>query len=170
MRNKFIVGLLLSLLAYINTANAAPLDVDLTTGIWSITAEDNAGITWNDSTIDFQTQIADGDNWLLTGQFYWIGSNGAFGGENFTGTLYLDSSLELFGFELVPPTLGIVLGSYFATLGASGNEILNGSWDGSGIPSDDWSAVRPIPLPGAVWLLVSALLGLRLTRRQAQQG
>ena len=43
---------------------------------------------------------------------------------------------------------------------------VNGSWDGSGIPSDDWSAVRVVPLPGAVWLLGSALLGLALKRRQ----
>ncbi|MBT8135655.1 MAG: hypothetical protein KJO54_01445 [Gammaproteobacteria bacterium] len=167
MRVNIIVSSLLSLLLYSGHAAAAPVDVDLTVGTWAVSATDDIGINWEGSTLVFEMQTADGDNWLLEGFFDWIGDNGAFGRENFTGSLFADSTMELTGFEIVLPASGIVTANYFAILSASGNEIIDGSWDGSGIPSDDWSAVRVVPLPGAVWLLASALVGLVFgTRRR----
>jgi len=153
----------------INQANAIPVGFDATDGIWNISATDFSGLTWDDSTLKFESQIADGSDFLLEGYFNWIGSNGTYGRENFTGTLFSDNSIQLSGFELVAPTSGILLGNYFAILADSGTEIINGSWDGlGGIPSDDWSAVLQvavpppgtIPEPGSIFLFSLGMLGL----------
>ncbi len=136
----------------INSVYSAPYyRVDLTAGTWNISAVDKSGLTWEGSTLIFESQTAeeeeeeedddDDDNiYLLKGHFNWIGSNGSFGRENFTGTLFSDNTLKLSGFELAGPRSGIVICNYFAILADNGTEIINGSWDGSGIPSDDWSA------------------------------
>ena len=143
-----------------NQANAIPVGFDATNGTWIISATDTSGLTWDDSTLIFESQIADGSNYLMGGYFYWIGSNGSFGRENFNGTLFSNNTIQLTGFELVAPTSGIITGNYFAILADSGTEIINGSWS-SGIPSNDWSAVlqaAPVPVPAAVWLFKLAEL------------
>ncbi|OYT19420.1 MAG: hypothetical protein CCU26_11755 [Nitrospira sp. UW-LDO-01] len=141
--------------------SAAPVDVDLTKGTWLVSGTDVSGIRWDSSTLTFESQTAQGDNFSLAGQFNWIGSNGSFGRENFTGTLFPNRELALSGFEIVQPAAGIVLANYFAILAESGKEIVNGSWNGSGIPSNDWSAtLAPVPLPAGVWLFSAGLIGL----------
>lgn len=166
----FIVGFFC-----INQANAIPVGFDATNGIWNISATDFSGLTWDDSTLKFESQTADGSGFLLEGYFNWVGSNGAYGRENFTGTLFSDNTIQLSGFELVVPTSGIVTGNYFAILADSGTEIINGSWDGLGIPSDDWSAVLQagtlpppgaIPEPGSIFLFGIGMLGLLGLKRK----
>jgi len=105
-----------------------------------------------------------GVDYDLTGYFYWVGSGnqtGAFGRENFTGTLFSDNTIELTGFELVAPTNGIVLGIYSGLLSSSGIEIINGRWGpvGTGI-SGSWSAIQTVPVPAAIWLFASGIFGL----------
>jgi len=143
-------------------AYSIPVNFDATNGTWIISATDISGLTWDGSTLNFESQISSGSDFLLEGYFFWEGSNGSFGRENFTGTLFADNTLELSGFELVAPTSGIITGNYFAILNTDGTSFLNGSWDGlSGIPSDDWSAtVSAVPIPGAIWLFGSGLTGL----------
>jgi len=165
-RNLFI-GALFTLCLFPNFAAASLIDIEVTSGIWSISATDDSGLTWDESTLIFETQTVSGNNIPLTGYFHWIGSNGAFGRENFTGTLFADRSLELFGFEIVQPAVGIITANYFGILTALGNEIVNGSWDGSGIPSDDWSAtLQAIPLPSALWLIISGAIGISVFARK----
>lgn len=146
---------------------SAPVGFDATNGTWIISATDVSGLTWGGSTLNFDSQISSGSDFLLGGYFFWEGSNGSFGRENFTGTLFADNTLELSGFELVAPTSGIVTGNYFATLNTDGTAFLNGSWNGSGIPSNDWSAtVSAVPVPSAIWLFGSGLIGLIATIRK----
>ena len=143
-------------------ASAAPIPVDMTTGVWTITAFDTGGNDWSGSTLTIETQTAATDDWLLSGYFFWDNGAGAFGRENFTGTLFLDRSLELSGFELVSATSGIIIGDYFADLALSNNDIVDGTWvaDGAFLPTDGWTATRPVPVPAAAWLFGSGLLGL----------
>ena len=141
-----------------SNAFAAPVAVDMTIGTWVVSGIDQTGTTWDGSTLIFETQTANVDDWDLTGYFEWIGSGGQFGRENFTGTLFADRSLRLDGFELVPPTQGIGVSYYDAELALSNNDIVNGSWAGAGIsPSSMWTATRVIPVPAAAWLFASAL-------------
>ncbi len=151
-----------SIMLMSNTAHAIPVGFDATNGTWIISATDNAGLSWDGSTLTFESQVASGAGFLLEGYFFWEGSNGSFGRENFTGTLSADNSLNLSGFELVAPASGIVTANYFAILDDLGTNFINGSWSGSGIPSDDWSASlqSPVPVPGAIWLFASGLIGL----------
>jgi hypothetical protein len=140
---------------------AAPINVNLTSGTWLVSGVDTRGITWDTSTLIFETQTQVGDDLSLTGYFDWVGSNGSFGREKFTGTLFSNREIEMAGFEIVQPASGIVLADYVAILADSGKEIINGSWDGSGIPSNDWSArLEPVPLPAALWLFLSSVLGI----------
>ena len=146
------------LLFAISNTNAATIDVDMTQGTWEISALDNRGVDWGGSTINFNSQVADGDMWNLSGIFQWTSNRGSRGGERFNGTLGPDGELRLQGFELVDP-VGIVLANYFAVLDDTGNRLLNGSWT-DGVPSNDFSAVRVVPLPPAFLLFGSALFGL----------
>jgi hypothetical protein len=142
---------------------AAPVSVDMTTGVWTITAADSGGNDWSGSTLKFETQVASNDDWLLSGYFEWTSDTGYFGRENFTGTLFFDRSLQLDGFELVPPTNGIIVGQYFAELALSNNNIVNGTWQSNVpyIPTNGWTASRAVvPVPAAVWLFGSGLIGL----------
>jgi len=161
--NSIFFGILLTLSALPNIAAAALINVDITAGVWSVSAVDKSGLTWGGSTLVFETLTNSGDDIPLTGYFDWVGSNGAFGRENFTGTLFSDHTLSLSGFEIVQPAAGIVTAHYFAILSELGTELFNGSWDGSGIPSDDWSAtltLQQVPLPAAIWLLIAGFISL----------
>ena len=148
-------------LFYALNANAS-LNVDLTQGIWAVSAVDINGTFWEGSTLKFETQTLDGQHYLLTGYFLWQSDSGHFGRENFTGTLKSNRMLELSGFEIVQPASNIVIANYVAVLSPSYNEILNGSWDGSGIPSDDWSAIllQEINIPTLNAFSIFAMLSI----------
>ena len=152
---KFIkIVLVTTALVLTTSANAA-----LTNGYWDVTASGD-GSTWNESVLIFTLQVPDGDNFILNGYFDWVGSGGSnsFGRENFTGTLFSDLSLQLTGFEIDPgqPWDGIGLGVYTAELTPDFTQIINGSWD----VTSTLSAVQVVPLPAAVWLFGSGLIGL----------
>jgi hypothetical protein len=118
----------------------------LNAGIWTITGIDVAGIVWTGSTMTIDSQVAQGQGYALTGHFYWRGSGGRYGQENFTGTLDQNNHVTLHSFELVPPTSGIVTNfTYNADVTADGTHIINGTWGGGGIPSNSWSAVQAAP-------------------------
>ncbi|MCG8429423.1 MAG: hypothetical protein MI754_18895 [Chromatiales bacterium] len=124
----------------INPAHAIPPGFDATKGTWLISGRDSAGTAWDGSTIHFESQTADGNDLTVKGYFNWVGSNGSYGRENFTGTLYADGNIHLTGFEIVQPASSLALGDYVAVLDATGTQLNNGAWGGSGIPSNDWSA------------------------------
>ncbi len=161
---KFFQILVASFLFSGVLATAAPVPVDLTTGSWSVTATDQFGFSWDGSSLFVETQTVSGDNWLLTGFFNWTADNGAYGRENFTGTLFSDRSIEFNGFEVVQPASGIGYTNYYATLSNPNNNLINGQWDtGSPFdPYDEWSAVRnlsSVPLPPTIWMFLVGLVG-----------
>lgn len=142
--------------------HAALVNVDLTAGTWLVKGIDNGSTRFDGSTLVFETQTLQGQDFSLTGYFNWVGSGGQFGRENFTGTLFSNQDLlQLSGFEIVRPSIGLGIANYSATL-ASATEIVNGSWNGAGVtPSSNWSAtLTPVPLPTAAVLFVPGLLGL----------
>ena len=160
----------ITLLLFSNIATAS-----LVSAPWVVNGNDDAGGIWGES-LTFETQVANGANYDLTGYFYWVGSGsasaaGAFGRENFTGTLFSDNTFQLNGVEIVPPSYRIIRGIYSGLLSASGTEITNGRWgplgpDGAGIPGS-WSAVQAVPVPAAVWLFGSGLIGLLTLARRS---
>jgi len=153
--NFLVVSLFTSLFV-----SAAPVTVDMTNGVWTISAADTGGNDWSGSILRFETQVADNNNSLLSGFFEWTSDTGFFGRENFTGTLFLDRSLQLDGFELVPPSNGIILGQYFADLALSNNDIVDGTWQTNVhfLPTNVWTASRAVvPVSAAVWLFSSGL-------------
>jgi hypothetical protein len=93
---------------------AAPISIDLTSSTWLVSGVDSKGTKWHSSTLIFETQTATGDNLVLTGYFDWLGSNGGFGRERFTGVLLSNREIELSGYEIVQPASGIGLTNYFA--------------------------------------------------------
>lgn len=161
--NKIIRMVIIVICFSAVSVSAAPVSVDMTSGIWTITASDTGGNDWSGSQLIFETQVSNNNDWLLTGYFDWITDTGLFGRENFTGTLFEDRSLQLNGFELVPPTNGIIIGQYFSELGLSNNDIVNGTWQANVpfIPTNGWTASRSVvPVPSAIWLFGSGLIGL----------
>lgn len=153
MLRKRIMAYIVGLMFLIATSfvSAAPIAVDMTLGIWTITGADIAGNDWSGSTINFETQIANNNDWLVSGYFDWVCTNCApFGRENFAGTLFEDRTIHVEGTEIVQPASGIILGIYDAELGLSNNDLFNGRWGGPGIPSNMWSASRTVvPIPAA---------------------
>ena len=165
MLRKYMITYIVGFISLTATlvVSAAPVSVDMTSGIWTITGSDIAGNNWSGSTINFETQVADNNDWLLSGYFEWVcGNCSAFGRENFTGTLFEDRTMHMEGNEIVQPASGIIPGIYDAELALSNNDIVNGEWGGPvGIPSNMWTASRAaVPIPAAVWLFGSGLLGL----------
>ena len=144
--NKLIHMSIIVISFFISSVLAAPIVVDMTSGIWTITASDTANNDWSGSTITFETQTANNENWLLSGYFEWKSDTGFFGRENFTGTLFSDRTLQLEGTELVPPINNIILGQYFSELASSNNDIINGTWRANTpfIPTNGWTATRSV--------------------------
>jgi len=163
--NLFSMCFISALLIFSNSIFAAT--VNLTQAQWLVAGDDDGGGTWNDSILVFESQILNGLDYELSGYFEWIGGGnqtGSYGRENFTGTLFSNNQIELIGFEIVPPSYRVIYGGYSGLLSTSGHEIINGRWaalaDGpDGIPGS-WSAVQAVPVPAAVWLLASGLIGL----------
>lgn len=157
------VSAFLAILFYVITSHAIPTTLGEAT--WTISGSDIVGDRWDNSIITFETQVPDGLNFNLTGNFYWIGSRGQFGRENFTGTLSANNHLMLMGFELVPPTFGIVTGIYNAEVTQDGRHIVNGTWSGPGIPSNSWTAVQnSVSEPHGLLLVLSSLIALGVLR------
>jgi hypothetical protein len=122
-----------------------PAAPQLGSGRWLLTGNDVAGNSWNGSTITFESQTDQGGNYSLSGYFNWVGSNGAYGRENFTGTLFANNKLQLIGTEIVNPAFGIVTSNYNADLAPGEKNIVNGSWDSNNaIPSYAWSAAQVV--------------------------
>ncbi len=163
--NLFSACFVSALLVFSNSLVAAT--VNFTQSQWIITGNDDGGGIWDGSTLIFESQVLNGLDYNLSGYFEWIGSSnqtGSYRRENFTGTLFSNNQIELIGFEIVPPSYNIIYGGYSGILSASGHEITNGRWASlsggpSGIPGS-WSAVQAVPVPAAVWLLGSGLIGL----------
>jgi hypothetical protein len=131
----------------------------LTDGTWTITGVDIAGTSWTGSTIKFETESPSGSDYAVSGYFYWTGNGGAdFGRENFSGILFPSDHLTLQGIGLVPPTSGIVTGAtYDADVTSDGHHLIHGTWGGTGIPSEAWTAVQAdpptVPEPATLLLL-----------------
>jgi len=161
MKKLHLLGAILFLLIHI-PAYAVTV---LTGNIWDVTGDDGTW-TWDASTLVFTSQnpIPSSGDYNIEGYFDWIGSGGQSGRELFDGTYFSDDTLLFSGYQLINP-VGIFQGNYAASVSPDGNTI-TGDWDsgvipGSGVPGD-FMAVRTstIPIPAAVWLFGSGLLGL----------
>ncbi len=166
--------------------NANASLIDLTGESWTvINSIDAGGNDWNDSTLVFTSQLEDGDNAILEGRFDWVSAGQPRGSELFTGTLFADLSLVLFGFQLVDP-VAIILGSYAATV-ASATSIVAGQWSATGGVPGVWEATRtpangqeppandvppttPVPAPPVLPLMIGGLVLCRMIRRQRHRG
>ena len=138
----------------IQVVDAAPIDL---TGMWAVTGVGD-GQTWVGSSLTFTSQTPSGADFSMEGSFDWLGSGGAFGRELFTGTFFADLTLELQGFQIVPPAFNIFASHYDAAVSTDGTQI-TGVWSGPG--SGTWTATREttgvIPEPGTVLLLGAGL-------------
>ena len=161
MKKSRLLGTVLFLLIHI----PAYAVTDLTGDIWDVTGDDGIW-TWDESTLVFtsQTLIPSSTDFDIEGYFDWVGSGGQSGRELFRGTYFTDDTLLFSGYQNIDP-VGIFLGNYAGLVTPDGNTIV-GDWDsgvvpGSGEPGD-FMAVRTsaIPIPAAVWLFGSGLLGL----------
>lgn len=116
---------------------------------------DNAGHTWNDSTLVITSQVASATGFALQGYFDWLGSRGQYGREIVVGTLSPTGDLRLTGLRIDSsrPSSGIVTSTYAASVVDNGLRIVNGAWSGSFVVPGTWEARRsttssaPIP-PG----------------------
>ena len=159
MKKSHLLGAVLFLLIH---TPAYAITV-LTGDIWDVTGDDGTW-TWDESTLEFTSQIASGADFDIEGYFDWVGSGGQSGRELFQGTYFSDDTLMFSGYQLIDP-VGILLGNYAGLVTPDGNTIV-GDWDsgvvpGSGEPGD-FVAVRTsaVPIPAAAWLFGSGLLGL----------
>ena len=146
------------------TSLAASASTVLTGDIWDVTGDDGF-YTWDGSTLVFtsQTLIPSSSDYAIEGYFDWVGSGGQSGRELFRGTFFADYTLLFEGYQNIDP-VGIVLSNYAGRLSADGNTI-TGTWGtgvipGSGIPGDFQAVRSVVPVPAAVWLFVSGVLGL----------
>lgn len=139
--------------------------IDLThggTGYWDIVnTYDSWDGRWDESTLTFTSQTANGDVFDVAGHFYWeeTGGDGAYGTEHFIGTfdpvglnLYLEGQWR-------EDYYLITLGVYDAMVDSGGMLIYDGTWGGS----SEWSA-QYVPEPATLSLL--ALGGLLAARRR----
>ena len=165
----------LSLLALVSTmclttSNAWSAVPDLAADVWTITGSDTGGNIWTGSTITFESQSAVNADFQVAGYFYWTGNAGQFGRENFSGTLFANNHLTVLGFQLVPPTSGglVTNVTYNADVTPDGTHMINGTWGGSGIPSNAWTAVQAVPEPSVYVLLLAglAIVGIQAHRRK----
>jgi hypothetical protein len=160
--NNYLFRLLCTALIFVISGSANAI-TDLTGDTWDVTGDDGVW-TWDGSTLVFTSQIPSGADFDIEGYFDWIGSGGQSGRELFSGTYLSDDTLFLSGYQLINAS-SIILANYAALVTPDGNTII-GDWDsgvvpGSGVPGD-FMAVRSsvVPIPAAVWLFGSGLLGL----------
>lgn len=121
--------------------------VDLIGTSWIVNGEDDAGVSWNNSSLVFTNQVATSTGFDVSGAFQWSADNGAFGGERFTGTMAPDGTLDLTGYQIVEPSNRIGLGRYRATMRPDGARIVRGTWVGAFTttsPPGRWDARRGI--------------------------
>ncbi|MFT3858405.1 MAG: PEP-CTERM sorting domain-containing protein [Aquabacterium sp.] len=149
---------------------ASAVTPDLDAGIWTLSGFDTAGNDWSGSTITFESQVANaGGGFDVAGYFYWTSPIGAYGRENFSGTLSAANHLNVKGHALVPPTHWIVTNvTYNADVGADGRSLLNGTWGGSGVPSNAWTATQAVPEPEALALMLAGLCTVAFVARRGQ--
>ena len=138
---------------------------DLTNRQWLVSGTDTRGVSWNGSTLNFQTQTPSGNAFTVTGYFFWTSTVGEFGRENFNGVLGANNRISLDGFQIVAPASGIVIGHYEADLTADGTRLINGTWSGSTIPGV-WSAVAVPEVSTWAMLLAGSAIVVVATRRR----
>ncbi len=157
---KFTVIIFLLFLSLSVSVNAAT--VDLTNKLWVVDGFDTA--SWLGSELVFTSQTTNGSDDLLEGFFDWKTNGVDRGRELFTGTLFNDLSLRIEGFQLINP-ISIQLAIYDGEVTLDGKSIINGAWTTLGGGTGVWSAAV-VPVPPALWLFGSGLLGLVGTARR----
>ncbi|MCP2728507.1 PEP-CTERM sorting domain-containing protein [Limnofasciculus baicalensis] len=152
--------------------------INLTQGQWEVTGSDTAN--WNGSDLFFESQVANGTDFEITGYFDWYSNQTYRGRELFSGTYTANGFLNFTGFQLINP-IAIQLANYQAEV-LSPSQIGNGTWRGGGI-SGTWVATNPtailepnpdsvtVPEPSSVFSLgIVAVAGTILkwyTKRKA---
>lgn len=137
---------------------------DLTMAAWMVLATDRGGNRWDGSLLLFDSQTPLEVDQRLAGSIDWQGSNGSFGRETFTGTLFANGHLSLTGQSIVAPSTNLVLGSYAADVTPAGNRMINGIWSAiGGVASDQWTAVAGLAAlvepDSSAWRLRLAITG-----------
>ena len=117
--------------------------VNLTQGQWEVKGYDV--VSWDGSDLIFESQVANGANFDITGYFDWYSSGIYRGRELFSGTYTANGFLNVSGFQLINP-IGIGLANYRAEV-LSPSKIGNGTAGGLNVYSGIWSATNPTAFP-----------------------
>ena len=119
-------------------------------GTWTLTnAIDNAGTSWNDSTLKFTSQESSEDGFHLVGEFTWRQNGETFGTESVSGNYLSATRQVIFEGQSVtsePDHPPLAVGSYSAILGPDNRTLTDGRWGSTmgnlaGIPGK-WEATR----------------------------
>ena len=117
--------------------------INLTQGQWEVTGFDI--VNWNGSDLVFETQVANGTDFDITGYFDWYSNQTYRGRELFSGTYTSNGFLNFSGFQLINP-ISIGLANYQAEV-LSLTQIGNGTWGGANVLSGTWTATNPTTIP-----------------------
>ncbi|MEG4442957.1 PEP-CTERM sorting domain-containing protein [Microcoleus sp. AT9_B5] len=138
MRLLATTTLVCLLLAQGICAKAKAATINLTHGQWEVTGSDIAN--WNGSDLVFETQVANGADFDITGHFDWYSNETYRGRELFSGTYTSNGFLDFSGFQLINP-ISIQLSDYQAEV-LSTSQIGNGTWR-TGSIKGTWAATNP---------------------------
>lgn len=131
-------------------AKAVPRDeTNFVYGTWTLTnAIDNAGESWNDSTLKFTSQEPSSDGLQLRGQFTWRQNGETIGTESVAGNYVSATRQLIFEGQSVAsePGHALAVGSYSAVLATDNRTLSDGRWGSTtgnlaGIPGK-WEATR----------------------------
>ena len=132
---KLITGLFATVMFLANNSFAD--QVNVTGEHWNIIGADSD--MWNNSTLQFESQVLNGEHYDVTGFFLWENNASTkFGKEVFEGTLLSDRTFTLDG-HLVGETVGIASSQYTGVVSEDGSKITEGTWNGG-----TWSASRNV--------------------------
>jgi len=113
-----------------------------TSGSWSLfDASDQAGRSWNGSSLVFSSAIATADGCSVEGAFDWMSNDRRTGHDVVRGTYHpATKTLNLATYSLTDPQ-GIVAAQYTATYDAETDRLLAGTWT-CGCSPGGWSATH----------------------------
>ena len=143
---------------FLNFAAASNVNLQ---GEWDVYSASDI-YDYSGSLLVFDTQVANGLDYDITGYFDWYRNGNYVGTELFSGIFFEDNTLQFAGYQLINPN-SISLANYSGLVTEDGNSIVNGIW---WPPQGTWEATRAVPLPASIWFLSSVVIGLFCIRKR----